>query len=311
MSKFGPPWLRLHPEVAEALEAGRPLVALETALIAHGLPPPANLEVARELEAVVREEGAVPATVAVVGGIPTLGLTADQLEAVAAGAAVAKLSDRDLAPAIALGRDGATTVAGTLALAARAGIPVMATGGLGGVHRGAERSWDVSADLGVLRRERLLVVASGVKSVLDVGATLEQLETLGVPVIGYRSTRFAGFLISDSGWELSWSVDTPEQAAAVARVHWSLGERAGGLLLANPVDATDQLDPDLHRRALEEGLLRAEAEGIRGPRTTPYLLVHLERATGGLSAIVNRRLVVANARLAAQVAQALATPGAS
>lgn len=309
MSRLGPPLLSLHPEVEAALGAGRPVVALESALIAHGLPPPVNLEVARELEVVVRQEGAVPATIAVLAGIPTLGLTSDELEAIATGPAVAKLSDRDLAPAIALRRSGATTVAATLALATRVGIAVMATGGLGGVHRGAERSWDVSADLGALRRAPVLVVSAGVKSVLDVAATLEQLETLGVPVIGYGTLRFAGFLISDSGWQVSWSVDSPDQAAALARAHWSLSGSAGGLLLANPVAESEQLDPELHNRALADGLAQAEAQVIRGPAITPFLLDHLDRATLGQSARVNRALVVANARLAARVARSLAALG--
>jgi pseudouridine-5'-phosphate glycosidase len=304
-TKADPSLLRIHPEVADALAQGRAVVALETTLLAHGLPRPLNLQVGRELEAVVRAVGAIPATIGVLAGVATVGLTDAELERLAGSESVAKLSDRDLAPAMARGCDGATTVAATVTLAAWAGIRVMATGGLGGVHRGAARSWDVSADLAALRREQVLVVAAGVKSVLDVGATLEQLETLGVPVIGYRSHNFAGFLTSDSGWELSWSVDDPAAAAAVAVAHWALGCGRGGILLSNPIGPGDQLDPAWHDRLIEEGLASVQAQAIRGPATTPFLLRHLERSTGGESVRVNRLVVLANAELGARIARAL------
>jgi len=304
-TKADPSLLRIHPEVADALAQGRAVVALETTLLAHGLPRPLNLQVGRELEAVVRAVGAIPATIGVLAGVATVGLTDAELERLAGSESVAKLSDRDLAPAMARGCDGATTVAATVTLAAWAGIRVMATGGLGGVHRGAARSWDVSADLAALRREQVLVVAAGVKSVLDVGATLEQLETLGVPVIGYRSHNFAGFLTSDSGWELSWSVDDPAAAAAVAVTHWALGCGRGGILLSNPIGPGDQLDPAWHDRLIEEGLASVQAQAIRGPATTPFLLRHLERSTGGESVRVNRLVVLANAELGARIARAL------
>lgn len=306
-----PALLRLHPEVEAALAAGAPVVALETTLLAHGLPRPLNLQVGRESEAAVRAAGATPATIGIVDGVAVVGLTAAELERLAGSESVAKLSDRDLAAAMVSGGDGATTVAATVTLAARAGIRVIATGGLGGVHRGAVRSWDVSADLAALRREPVLVVAAGVKSVLDVGATLEQLETLGVPVLGYRTRHFAGFLTSDSGWELGWSVEDPAKAAAVARVHWSLGPGRGGILLANPVGDNAQLDPAWHDRLLDEGLALADSQGIRGPAVTPFLLSHLERSTRGESVKVNRLLVLANARLGALVAGALAEAGPS
>lgn len=298
----------MAPEVAEALAQGRPVVALETTLLAHGLPRPLNREVAREIEASVREEGAVPATIGVLDGVARIGLTEAQLDRLAAGEEVAKLSARDLGPALAAGVDGATTVAATIALGARSGIRVMATGGLGGVHLGAERSRDVSADLSQLRASPVMVVASGVKSVLDVRATLEELETLGVPVIGYRSRRLAGFLIADGGQDLAWSVDSPEAAAAVARSHWGLGPGRGGLLLSNPVGEEWQLDPRLHRRLLEEAVARAGAEGVVGGAATPFLLQQLQQGSGGRSVEVNRRLVLENARLAAQVARALHLP---
>ncbi len=298
--------LRLSPEVEEALRAGSPVVALETAIVAHGLPRPLNLTVAREIEAAVRAGGAIPATVGVLSGFPTVGLTDGELTHLATRPDVAKLSGRDLGIAMAKRVDGSTTVAGTLALAAAAGIRVMATGGLGGVHRGARESWDVSADLVALQREPVLVVAAGVKSVLDVAATLEELETLGVPVLGYRTQQFPGFLISDSGHRLDWSVPDPEAAAAVFRAMRALGAHPGGILLANPIDPSQQLDPAWHAELLAEALGQLEAQGIRGKAVTPFLLNHLERATGGESVRVNRALVLGNARLAAQVARALA-----
>ncbi|HUY61796.1 MAG TPA: pseudouridine-5'-phosphate glycosidase [Candidatus Dormibacteraeota bacterium] len=298
--------LRLAPEVAAALAAGRPVVALETAIVAHGLPRPINLEVGRALEAEVRAGGAVPATIGVLGGRPTIGLTDAELEHLATAPAVTKLSDRDLAVAMARGVDGSATVAATLVLAAAVGIEVLATGGLGGVHRGARESWDVSADLLALRREPVLVVAAGVKSVLDVPATLEQLETLGVPVIGYRTHRFPGFLLTDSGCELTWSVGDAAEAAAVVRAGRRLHPSPSGVLLANPVDPAHQLDPAWHDRLLAAALAEMEAQGIRGKAVTPFLLGHMEAATGGESVRVNRHLVLANARLAAAVAAALA-----
>ncbi len=290
--------------MAAALAAGRPVVALETAIVAHGLPPPHNLEVGREVEAAVRAAGAVPATTGMVQGVLRIGLTAAQLHHLATAGDVAKLSDRDLGPALVRGGDGATTVAATLALAAAAGIRVMATGGIGGVHRGAARSGDVSADLLALRRYPVLVVAAGVKSVLDVPATLERLETLGVPVIGYGPRRLAGFLVHDSGIDLDWSVASPAEVAALLRAHRRARPDPGGLLLANPVDAADQLDPALHDRTLAAALRRLARAGIRGKAATPFLLAELERATAGASREANRRLVLGNARLAAAIAVA-------
>jgi len=295
---------RLHPEVAGALAAGRPVVALETAIVAHGLPRPLNLAVGRALEAAVRAAGAVPATVGMVGGVVRVGLTDAELSQLANAGSVAKLADRDLAPAAAGGGDGAATVSATLAVAARAGIEIMATGGIGGVHRGAAHSGDVSADLGALRRYPVLVVASGVKSVLDVPATLERLETLGVPVIGYGTRTLAGFLVRDGGQELEWSVASPAQAVALWRAHRVVRPDPGGVLIANPVDPADQLDPAIHAAALAGALRRMARQGIRGKAATPFLLAELERATDGASVEVNRRLVLANARLAAAIAVA-------
>jgi pseudouridine-5'-phosphate glycosidase len=293
--------IRLRPEVAEALAWGRPVVALESTLIAHGLPRPDNLALARELEAIVRDEGGVPATIGLIRGEPIIGLSDAELERIATGAEVPKLSVRDLAPAAARASDGATTVAATALLANRAGIRVFATGGLGGVHREARETYDESADLVTLGRTPIGVVCAGVKSILDVGATLERLESLNVTVIGYRTTRFPGFFVSDSGFALDWSVETPREAADVlkAQLH------DGGVVIANPVAAADQLDPELHARVLADGLAAAREQGVRGKAVTPFLLDYLRLHTAGASLQVNLNLVRANARLATHIAAAL------
>ncbi len=290
--------------MAAALADGRPVVALESTIIAHGLPPPANLEVGRALEAAVQEAGAVPATIGVIDGTPCVGLSDAELARLATGRAVAKLADRDLGPAAVARGDGATSVSATLALAAAAGIRVMATGGIGGVHRGAGSSWDVSADLCALRRYPLLVVAAGVKSVLDVPATVERLETLGVPVVGYRTHRLAGFLVVDGGVDLDWSVGSPGEAAALLRAHLAARSDPGGLLLANPIDPAHALDRGRHDRALTEALGDLARSGVAAKAATPFLLAALDRATDGASVAVNRTLVLANARLAAAIAAA-------
>ncbi|OLT23406.1 pseudouridine-5-phosphate glycosidase [Pseudonocardia sp. CNS-139] len=292
------------PEVAAALAAGRPVVALESTLLAHGLPAPQNRAAAAELEAAVRAHGAVPATVAVLDGVPRVGLTAAELDRVCGGG-LAKLSVRDLGPAVGLGRDGATTVAATAALAQAAGVALFATGGLGGVHRGARDTWDVSADLGALAGTAVLVVCSGVKSILDVPATLEVLETESVPVLGYRTDAFPGFYRRDSGHPVPWRVDSPAEAAAVWRAHRTLGGPAGAVL-AQPVPAADELDAGLHDRLLAEGLALVAERGVTGKDVTPALLEHFHAGSGGASLRTNLALVRANAELAAQVAVALA-----
>lgn len=285
--------------VAAALAVGRPVVALESTLLAHGLPAPANREVAAELEAIVTAGGAVPATVAVLDGAARVGLDAAQLDRVCGGGLV-KLSERDLGVACGLGRDGATTVAATAFLARAAGIEVFATGGLGGVHRGD--GWDVSADLPALARTPVLVVCSGVKSILDVAATLEVLETSSVPVLGYRSDEFPGFYRRTSRLPVPWRVDSPAEVAAVWRAHRALGVPAGAVL-AQPVPAAAELDGELHDRLLAEGLTRTA--GLRGKDVTPALLEHFHAASGGASEATNTALVKANAALAAAVAVAL------
>jgi pseudouridylate synthase len=298
--------VRIHPEVSDALAGGRPVVALESTIISHGLPRPDNLRVAREIEEAVRSGGAVPATIAIVGGEPQVGLDDVALRRVAEGDAVVKASVRDIAVLAARGGDGATTVASTAHLAAAAGITVFATGGLGGVHRGARDSWDESADLTTLSRTGVLVVCAGVKSILDVAATLERLETLGIAVLGYRTDRFPGFYLADSGHPVGWRVDTPGQVADVLRARRRLGTDGYGLVLANPIASGDEMDPALHDRVLAAGLAAAEATGVRGKDVTPFLLDFFHRETRGASLAANVALVLSNARLAAEVAAAYA-----
>jgi pseudouridylate synthase len=294
--------MRLQPEIADAVELGRPVVALESTLIAHGLPRPDNLRVAREVEAAVRSRGAVPATIAVLDGEVRIGLDAGELERLAGGAAV-KCGVRDLAPLIARGGDGATTVAATAHLAARAGIRMFATGGLGGVHRDARESFDESADLDTLSRTPLCVVCAGVKSILDVGATLERLETLNVTVLGYRTDRFAGFYLSDSGHPVAWRVESAAEAARVLHARDQVGA-PGAVVVANPLPADEQLDPALHERILRKGLAAAAAAGVSGKDVTPFLLERFHRDSGGESLRANVRLVSRNAALAAEIAAA-------
>lgn len=292
--------LRYGDEVAQALRDRRPVVALETTIVSHGLPRPDNLRVAREIERAVRDNGAVPATIGMIGGQLVVGVDDEQLTRLATAEDVAKLSVRDLAVAAARGLDGATTVAGTSAVAAAAGISVFATGGLGGVHRGAP--YDESADLVTLARTPIAVVCAGVKSILDVGATLERLETLGVGVVGYRSRKFPGFFITDSGYPLDWSADSPEQVAAMLRAQREQGVHRGALIVANPLPPDQQLDPALHDQVLLSGLSKLDTEQIAGKAVTPFLLAHFHSATQGLSLEVNVRLILRNAALAAQIA---------
>jgi pseudouridylate synthase len=296
--------VRIHPEVSDALGAGRPVVALESTIISHGLPRPDNLRVAREIEEAVRSGGAVPATIAIIGGEPHVGLDDDAMRRIAEGTEVVKVSVRDVAVLAARAGDGGTTVASTAHLAAAAGITVFATGGLGGVHRGARDSWDESADLTTLSHTGVLVVCAGVKSILDVAATLERLETLNVGVIGYRTDRFPGFYLADSGHPVDWRVDTPAQAADVLRARRLLGTDGYGLVLANPIAPADEMDRALHDRVLAAGLAAAETTGVRGKDVTPFLLDFFHRETHGASIAANIALVLSNARLAAEVAVA-------
>jgi pseudouridine-5'-phosphate glycosidase len=298
--------MRVHPQVADALAAGRPVVALESTIVSHGLPRPDNHRVALEIEAAVREYGATPATIAVVAGEPRIGLDDAGLEAIAAGEDVVKCGVRDLAPVVARGGHGATTVAATSALAARAGIAVFATGGLGGVHRGARESFDESADLTTLAATPITVVCAGVKSILDVGATLERLESLNVTVLGYGTDAFPGFYLADSGHPVPWRVDAPEEVAAVMRARDEAGVSQSAIVVANPLPEAEQLDPALHDRVLAAALEAAERAGATGKDATPFVLDYLHRETGGASLEVNVRIVLRNARLAAQIAAAAA-----
>ena len=282
-------------------------MALESTLISHGLPHPQNLEVAREAERTVRSEGAVPATIGLVAGRAKVGLDEAELELMATAEGIPKLSARDLPVAVAKNSHGATTVAATAHLAALAGIRLLATGGLGGVHRGASESWDVSADLAALAGTPVAVLCSGVKSILDVPATLEYLETLGVPVVGFRTLRFPGFYLSDSGSPLDWSVESEREAARVIRGLPTLGLENSGLVFANPLPQEEQLDPDLHERALRMSLKELERRGIRGRDVTPFLLDRFVAETKGESLRVNRRIILGNVRLAARIARALST----
>lgn len=303
-SPYGVPVL--SEEVRDALDRGRPVVALESTILAHGLPRPRNLEVGGELEELVRSEGAVPATIAVIDGVAYAGLDKARLERIASGEGVRKLGHRDLAPALATGATGATTVSATAFLAARAGLRVFATGGLGGVHREWTRSQDESADLALLARTRITVVCAGVKSILDVPATLQRLETLGVGVLGYGTDRFPGFYLADSGEPVDWTVHGPEEVAEVMAAQDALGGTQSALLVANPVAQEAQLDPELHDRVLAEALSECAERGITGQAVTPFLLGYLVRATGGASLEANLAAVRGNVRLGARIARAWA-----
>ena len=295
----------MHPEVAAALGSGEPVVALESTIISHGLPRPENLRVAREIEDTVRSRGAVPATIAVLDGIVHVGLSPEQLVDIATRDDIVKASVRDLPVVIARSASAATTVAATSVIARRAGIEVFATGGLGGVHRQARESWDESADLTTLGSTPVVVVCSGVKSILDVGATLERMETLNIAIVGYGTDRFPGFYLADSGHPVDWRVDDPAEAADVIAARESLGI-SSAVVIANPIPLDAQLDPDLHDQALSEGLELAHQRGITGKDVTPFLLDHFHRVTHGASLTANTTLVVRNAELAARIASARA-----
>jgi pseudouridine-5'-phosphate glycosidase len=298
--------VQVHPEVAAALDQHRPVVALESTIISHGLPRPDNLEIARRIEQAVRDGGATPATVAVVDGVARIGLDDAALAAIAGSDDVVKVSVRDLATVAARGGLGATTVASTAHLAARAGIRVFATGGLGGVHRQARESWDESADLTTLSRTPITVVCAGVKSILDVAATLERLETLNIGVLGYRTTAFPGFYLADSGHQLDWRVESPAEVAAAMRSREELGTDRYGLVVANPIPAADELDRSLHDATLAAGLAELARAGVSGKQVTPFLLDFFHRNTHGASLAANVQLVLNNARVAAEIAAAYA-----
>ncbi|MBN2839827.1 MAG: pseudouridine-5'-phosphate glycosidase [Coriobacteriia bacterium] len=299
------PHLRISEEVRQALEAGKPVVALESTIISHGFPYPANVESARECERIAREEGAVPATIAVIAGQLAVGLSDVEIERLGTTRSTPKASRRDLPMLIARGSDGATTVAGTMAVAAMAGISVFATGGIGGVHRGAERSMDISADLEELERTSVAVVSAGAKSVLDIGLTLEYLETRGVPVLGYRTDVLPAFYTRDSGFGVDARFDTPEEIAAVLQAKWATGLH-GGVLVTNPIPEEHALDAEMIEGIIEQALTAARESGVRGKAITPYLLARIHELTGGASEGANKALVWSNVRVASQIAKALA-----
>ncbi|WP_406193757.1 pseudouridine-5'-phosphate glycosidase [Kitasatospora sp. NBC_01560] len=297
--------IRISDEVARAVAAGAPVVALESTIFSHGLPRPRNLEVALEAEEQLRAAGVVPATIGVHAGVPTVGLGADLIEELSRADDLDKVSLRDLPVVAALGRHGGTTVAATAFLAHRAGIPVFSTGGLGGVHFGASESFDESADLTTLAVTPVTVISAGVKSILDIRATLERFETLNIPVIGYRTNQYPGFYVTDSGHRIGYRVDSPEEAARViaARDGLALGQ---AVLIANPVDPAKQLPPQELDELLARAWAEAERRGITGNASTPFLLDFIQRDTGGRSLDVNVEVYRGNVRLGGQIATALA-----
>jgi pseudouridylate synthase len=295
--------LQVSEEVSDAIASGAGVVALESTIISHGLPSDSSAKTAREIEDAVRRGGAVPATVAIVDGVVQVGLSDDALVRVAQDEDVVKASIRDLAPVMARGLMGATTVAATSYVAHLAGISVFATGGLGGVHRGARDTWDESADLAALGSVPVTVVCAGIKSILDVPATLERLESLSVTVVGYRTDTFPGFYIRSTGLEVPWRVDDAREVAAMMRHRSSLG-LPQGMVVANPISAEDEMDPDVHERTLEGGLVAVRKAGITGKDVTPFLLAYFHEQTHGASLDANIALVLGNAALAAEVAVA-------
>ena len=299
-------YLEISPEVREALAAGKPVVALESTIISHGMPYPQNVETALNVERIVRENGAVPATIAIIGGKLKAGLSRDEIEYLGKkGYAVTKASRRDLPVLVARGDDGATTVATTMIIAAMAGIRVFATGGIGGVHRGAETTMDISADLEELAQTPVLVVCAGAKSILDLGLTLEYLETKGVPVIGYQTEELPAFYTRKSGFGVDYRLDTPDEVAAAFRAKLDMGLK-GGMLVTNPIPEQYSMDPAVINRAIDEAVAEANAKGVKGKQITPFLLAKIKDITGGDSLASNIRLVYNNAALAAQVAGRLA-----
>ena len=295
--------IKLSAEVANALKAGKPVVALESTIISHGLPRPSNLEVALECERIVRDAGAVPATIALLDGKILVGLERAELEAIANRDDISKASIRDLAIIVAQGKSAATTVAATAHIAALAGIHIFATGGLGGVHRGANESFDESADLTALANVDMTMICAGVKSILDVPATLERLETLAISLVGYKTTAFPGFYLTDSGYTVEHRVDTPEEIAEIIKARKEVGTLNKALVVANPVEK--EMDKARHDEILKSGLEKAEQQGVTGKAVTPFLLEHFHTTSKGESLAINTEIIKANCLLGAQIAVAL------
>ena len=298
-------YLDIAPEVAEAIAHNKPVVALESTIISHGMPYPQNVETALKVEQIIRDNGAVPATIAIIGGRLKAGCSKEDIEYLGKeGTRVNKASRRDLAVLVSRGADGATTVTTTMIIAHMAGIQIFATGGIGGVHRGAETTMDISADLEELAHTPVMVVCAGAKSILDLGLTLEYLETHGVPVIGYGTKELPAFYTRKSGFSVDYEIDTPEELAHAFRVQNELG-LGGGMLVTNPIPEEYSMDPDVINQAIDEAVAEAKAQGIHGKETTPFLLARIKDITGGDSLDSNIQLVFNNAALAAKTAAAL------
>ncbi len=295
-------YLDIAPDVAKALGSGKAVVALESTIISHGMPYPKNVETAMELEAVVRDGGAVPATIAILSGCLKVGLSSDEIQHLGQrGTEVVKCSRRDLPFIVAREQDGATTVAATMIIAAMAGIRVFATGGIGGVHRGAQETMDISADLDELARTNVAVVCAGIKSVLDIGRTLEYLETKGVPVIGYETDTLPAFYTRESGFPVDYRVDSAADVATAMKIKWAMGLH-GGLVIASPIPEEHALDSDEINSIIDEAISEMRSQGITGKDTTPFLLARIAERSGGKSLEANIELVKNNARIAAEIA---------
>jgi len=301
-SKF----MDVNPEVADALKQGMPVVALESTIISHGMPYPANVETALRVEQIVRAHGAIPATIGIIDGRLKVGLTKDEVVCLGQSQEVSKVSRRDLAFIVAAGRHGATTVSATMIIAEMAGISVFATGGIGGVHRGAGTTFDISADLTELAQTNVAVVCAGCKSILDIGLTLEYLETAGVPVIGYGTEDFPAFYTRRSGFGVDYRLDSPHEIARAVGTKWQLGLE-GGVVIANPIPREYELDSELMEKVIEQAITEAEAAGVKGKEITPYLLSRVTELTAGKSLQANIELICHNARVGAEVALALAS----
>lgn len=298
-------YLDINEEVAKALEQGKPVVALESTIISHGMPYPQNMEMAQKVENIIRENGAIPATIGIINGRLKAGLTKEELEYMATTKGVIKASRRDLPFIVAKKLDGATTVASTMIIAEMAGIKVFVTGGIGGVHREAENTMDISADLQELANTNVAVVCAGAKSILDIALTLEYLETHGVPVAGYQTEEFPAFYTRKSGFKVDYKVDTPEEMAAALKAKWEMNLK-GGVVIANPIPAEHELDYDLITNAIEKALLEAKKQGIKGKESTPFLLAKVKEVTEGKSLKANLELVYNNAQVGAKIAKELA-----
>lgn len=301
--------LDLHPEVAQAIADGKPVVALESTIISHGMPHPQNVATAMEVENTIRSHGAIPATIAILGGKLKAGLSQHDLDYLGqTGAKVTKVSRRDIPFVVAASRDGATTVAATMIIAAMAGIRVFATGGIGGVHRGAQETFDISADLKEMAITNIAVVCAGAKSILDIGLTLEYLETSGVPVVGYGTEEMPAFYTRQSGFKVDYQIDTPMELAKALKAKWDLGLK-GGVVVANPIPAADAMDENVINQAIDQAIHEMKAQGIKGNRTTPFLLARVAEITEGESLVSNIQLVINNAKVAAQTAVCLSEIG--